>query len=747
MLVFFSNSCLSPAGYKSTIKLSLAVLISLLLMVNVAEAQKKSELPRFLKNISSQEIFPNADKLGKPIGDPLVAPVYDKGKQVGLVFLTSDYVNTIGYSGKPIHQLVSIDMQGIIKKVLLVEHHEPIVLIGIPEERITHVLKDYEGLDVGQLVRGTQRHQVDAVSGATVTIMVMDDNILRSAIKVARKYGLSGLKEKIKQSSGPVASINNELNIIKNWKELLAEGSIQQLKISLKQINKVFKETGNQLAIDNAEEGEDDEIFIELYAAMVSIPSIGRSVLGDNEYKNLLKKLQPGEQAIAIAGDGRFSFKGSGYVRGGIFDRFQIIQEDTSVRFHDSYHKRLRKVAAEGAPDLKEVGLFRTPADLKFNPAKPWLLQLLVGRDTGPTDKVFLTFDLNYSVPETYLNFTEVKAQTVFPADGLMQEANPIWKKMWDMKIPEVVVVSIALAVLTIIFFFQDWLVKRPVLNDRVRIGFLVFTLVVLGWYFNAQLSVVNILAMFNAFMTGFDWSYFLMEPLTFILWGSVAAALLFWGRGPYCGWLCPFGALQELINRVAKIFSIKQITVPWAIHERIWTFKYLIFLLLFGFSLYSLDWAEHLAEIEPFKTAIILKFIREWPFVIFALAVLIPGIFIERFYCRYICPLGAALAIPGRMRMFSWLKRYKECGSPCQRCSNECMVQAIHPEGNINVNECLYCLHCQVVYSDDHACPVVIQKRLKKERQTVRAEASALASSSNNKEESAIQIKINKNK
>jgi NosR/NirI family nitrous oxide reductase transcriptional regulator len=229
---------------------------------------------------------------------------------------------------------------------------------------------------------------------------------------------------------------------------------------------------------------------------------------------------------------------------------------------------------------------------------------------------------------------------------------------------------------------------------------------------------VVNILAMFNALVSGFDWGYFLMEPLIFILWGSVAAALLFWGRGPYCGWLCPFGALQELINRIAKLLNIKQVTVPWAIHERVWTFKYLIFLLLFGLSLYSLEWAERLAEVEPFKTAIILKFVRDWPYVVFALAVLAPGIFIERFYCRYLCPLGAALAIPGRLRMFAWLKRYKECGSPCQRCGNECMVQAIHPEGNINVNECLFCLHCQVVYSDDHICPVLIQKRLKRERQ-----------------------------
>jgi len=743
--VYFSKIYQPSIGHGNTIKLLITLIFIQLLMISSVQA--KSELPRFLKITSSQEIFPNADKIGKPIGTPLVAPAYEKGKQIGLVFLTSDYANTIGYSGKPIHQLVAIDMQGIIKKVLLVEHHEPIVLIGIPEERITRVLKNYEGFDVGELVRGTQKHQVDAVSGATVTVMVMDDNIIRSAIKVARNYGLSGLKAKIKQSAGPVASINKKLNVIKNWQELIDEGSVQQLKISLGQINKAFKETGNQQAIDNAEEGEEDEIFIELYAAMVSIPSIGRSVLGEHEYKNLMKKLQPGEQAIVLAGDGRFSFKGSGYVRGGIFDRFQVIQEDTSVRFHDRNHKRLRKVAANGAPAFKEVGVFRTPADLKFNPTKPWVLQLLVGRNTGPTDKVFLTFDLHYSVPESYLNFTEVNEISVADTDNLIQKANPIWKKMWYMKAPEVIVLSIAIIVLTAIFFFQDWLVKRPVLTDRIRIGFLVFSLVVLGWYFNAQLSVVHILAMFNAFITGFDWNYFLMDPLTFILWGSVAAALLFWGRGPYCGWLCPFGALQELINRVAKMFSIKQFTVPWAIHERIWTFKYLIFLLLFGFSLYSLDWAEHLAEVEPFKTAIILKFIREWPFVIFALAVLIPGVFIERFYCRYICPLGAALAIPGRMRMFSWLKRYKECGTPCQRCSNECMVQAIHREGNINVNECLYCLHCQVVYSDDHACPVVIQKRLKKERHAVRSDTSVLASSAGNNEESAIKIKMNKGK
>ncbi|MCW8933554.1 MAG: NosR/NirI family protein [Gammaproteobacteria bacterium] len=734
MLHIFEKGLTLIMGYRNTLK-SL-ILLLLLQCLPVTAVQANSELTRFLDVIKAQDIFPGADKLGSPIGDPLVAPVYKDGKQLGFVFLTSDYTNTTGYSGKPIHQLVALDMQGVIKKVLLVEHHEPIVLIGIPESKITAVLTEYEGLDVGKLVRGTQDHDIDVVSGATVTIMVMDDNILRSSIKVARNYGLSGLEVEIKKV-GPVATINPDINVVKDWQSLLEEGSVKSLKLTVGQINQAFKDSGKELVLDFPEEGDDAEVFIELYAAVVSVPSIGKSLLGEGEYKNLLKKLKPGEQAIMLAGDGRFSFKGSGYVRGGIFDRFQVIQGDMSIRFHDSYHKRLRSIAADGSPELKDVDVFRTPAELKFNGADAWTLELLVGRNIGPIKKVFLTFDLNYKTPDEYLIIKKVKKTTTTVKDR--EKSQAIWVKMWDLKMGEVVVLGLALFVLTLIFFFQNWLVKRPKLTDQVRIGFLIFTLFGIGWYFNAQLSVVNILAMFNALVSGFDWAYFLMEPLIFILWASVAASLLFWGRGVYCGWLCPFGALQELLNKIAKAFKIKQVKVPWAIHERIWTFKYLIFLFLFGFSLYSLEWAERLAEVEPFKTAIVLKFVREWPYVIFALALLLPGIFIERFYCRYLCPLGAALAIPGKMRMFSWLKRYKECGSPCQRCSNECMVQAIHPEGDIDVNECFYCLHCQVLYSDDHACPVMIQKRLKKERRSVNP------ASVKGKSGSAISIELEK--
>jgi len=261
------------------------------------------------------------------------------------------------------------------------------------------------------------------------------------------------------------------------------------------------------------------------------------------------------------------------------------------------------------------------------------------------------------------------------------------------------------------VFFFQFQATANARAFYWFRIGFLTFTLVWLGWMMNAQLSVVNLMALAGALQSGFSWDAFLLDPLVFIQWFAVAAALLFWGRGAYCGWLCPFGALQELTNKAARALKVPQWELPWGLHERLWPVKYMIFLGLFGVSLASIPTAERLAEVEPFKTAIILKFVRDWPFVVFALAVLAAGLFVERFYCRYLCPLGAALAIPARVRMFDWLKRYQTCGSPCQTCANECPVQAIHPTGEINPNECVNCLHCQVLYQSETKCPVVIRQ------------------------------------
>jgi NosR/NirI family nitrous oxide reductase transcriptional regulator len=707
-------------------------------------AMAESHLAEFLAKIKPSDLAEGADRFGSPEGTPPAAPIFKGTELLGYAYLNSDVLDATGYSGKPIHILVAIDVSGKILGAKLMEHHEPIVLVGIPEAKITAVIEHFRGADVRGMAAGTAEvSSPDIVSGATVTVLVIGDSIVRSALKMVQAKGLGG--PAAAASAPEVVAIDTTKGEIEDWQSLVGDGSVRRLHLSVSDINQAYEKSGNAEAAQRPEKGAPGETFIDLYVALATIPAVGRSLLGEAAYDQMMASLKPGQQAILVMGDGRYSFKGSGYVRGGIFDRIELVQDLEGVRFHDKAHTRIGDLAAAGAPRFKEISLFALPPDSKFDPAKPWQLKLLVQRSIGALDKAFLTFDLRYLPPEKYLKRTQApvviseaapQPEAVPPpstgADSALPEQpqtaagsegnTPLWQRIWNQRWLQVGVLLAAIGVLTVIFFFQDWLVRRPRLFGYVRTGFLTFTLFWLGWMVHAQPSVVNVLTFFNALITDFKWDYFLMDPLLFILWCSIAAALLFWGRGPFCGWLCPFGALQELTNKVARRLKVPQYTVPWAVHERLWPIKYVIFLGLFGVSIYSLTLGEQLAEVEPFKTAIVLRFMRDWPFVVFALTLVGAGLFIERFFCRYLCPLGGALAIPGRLRMFDWLKRYRECGNPCQRCANECPVQAIRPEGQINVNECIYCMHCQLLYWDDHKCPVMIQKRLKREKRLATA-------------------------
>lgn len=711
----------------------LMVFAALLCLLTAGGAARALTLAEGLAAVDATALVPGADRIGEPVGTPPVAPAFKGDETVGHVFLNSDFTNATGYSGRPIHILGAVTTDGTISGVRLVEHHEPIVLIGIPEDRIRAYIQGIVGYDAVTMTAPVETGEPDIISGATVTVLVMYDSVTRAAAKVVRRLGLGGLEAGA--PAAPVRQIDHDAPaVVKDWQTLLGEGAVRRLKLTVGEVNDAFARSGNAAAAERPEPGQPGDTVIDLYLAQVSVPTIGRSLLGENEWRNLQQSLEEGQTAILVMGQGRYSFKGSGYVRGGIFDRIQLVQDTASVRFRDRQHKRLGHVAAEGAPDFEEIGLFRVPADAGLQPAAPWELDLLVQRATGPLDKAFVTFDVSYAVPESYL--TEPPPAPAAPAAAPEAAAaaaaeetaarDALWKSIWRSNAVAIGLLGTGLLVLTAVFFFQDQVVRRPRVLKGIRYVFLTYTLVWIGWLANAQLSVVNILTLSNSLATGFSWQYFLMGPLVFILWFAVAASLLFWGRGPFCGWLCPFGALQELTNHAGRRLGIRQIRVPWGLHERLWPVKYMVFLALFGLALYDLALAETMAEVEPFKTAIILNFIRDWPFVVFALALLAIGLFIERFYCRYLCPLGGALAIPGRVRMFEWLKRWPECGTQCNRCARECPVQSIHPEGHINPNECIYCMHCQELYRDDFRCPHNVTRRLKKERRSTAGRRTA---------------------
>ncbi len=303
-------------------------------------------------------------------------------------------------------------------------------------------------------------------------------------------------------------------------------------------------------------------------------------------------------------------------------------------------------------------------------------------------------------------------------------DAEPIWLYVWKGKTFQIVILLLGLTVLMLILIMQDWLAKHATFLTYLRTGFLIYTVFFIGWYSLAQLSIVNVFTFVNSFLHGFSWENYLIDPMMFLLWGFVAVTILLWGRGVYCGWLCPFGALQELLFRIGEYFKIPTFEFPEVVHERLWAIKYIILLGLFGISMQSLVMAEQLAEVEPFKTAITLRFAREWSYVLYAVILLAISLFNRKFYCRYLCPLGAALTFPSKFRIFEWLRRYKECGRPCQICRTECEVRAIRSTGEINANECHYCLDCQVTYWNAYKCPPLVEKRKKRERASVKVAA-----------------------
>ncbi|MGU9803650.1 UNVERIFIED_CONTAM: regulatory protein NosR [Pseudomonas sp. CM11] len=662
-----------------------------------------------------ETIFPGSDGLSEPDGEFKVRTIRTGKDVLGYVFQSQNVVDIPAYSGKPINMQVILDTHGVIRDAYVLEHHEPILLIGIPVEKLHAFDAKYKGVKADRRVvvgrsSDLEAVTVDGISGATVTVMVVNEIIMRAAQKVA--VSLKLIEDRAGAAQKP-ATVRQDFYEPATWEQLTGNGAVRRLNLTRGQVDAAFKGTEAE-GIDNAAADQVDDTFIELYTADLNPPAIGRNLLGDNQYRFLMQDLKPGEQAIAVLGRGLFSYKGSGYVRGGIFDRVQLRQFGNVISFRDVDHQRLSDVFAKGMPEFDEMSIFIVREAARFDPGSPWSLELLVRRQTGAVSGVFSSFELPYQMPEQYLLRPPPTAEEL----AAIEVANrPTWVNIWYQKAFQIGVLCTALAVLMVILFLQDTFTKYPRFLHWLRRVYLVFTVVFIGWYALGQISVVNVLTFVHALFENFRWELFLTDPIIFILWTFTAASILLWGRGVFCGWLCPFGALQELINEAARKLKIPQYELPFAVHERLWAIKYIILLLLFGISLESMTAAEQFAEVEPFKTAITLKFDRQWWFVAYAVALLVINIFTRKVYCRYVCPLGAALAIPTKLRLFDWLKRRKECGTPCQLCAKECEIQAIHPDGHINANECHYCLDCQMTYHNENKCPPLVIKNKRKTR------------------------------
>jgi polyferredoxin len=252
-----------------------------------------------------------------------------------------------------------------------------------------------------------------------------------------------------------------------------------------------------------------------------------------------------------------------------------------------------------------------------------------------------------------------------------------------------------AFLVLAFVSFFRK--------SERLKVVTLVAAVAYLGFYKSQLISIVNVFGLLGGNLPLFrhNLAWYLLAVVTVV-------STVLWGR-VYCGRICAFGAFTQLVDRVVP--ARWQIRIPRALERRASLIKYGI---LGGAIAYFLATQDPLIYpyIEPFwmfglhlRTPVLLTMLG---------VLLVATIFVRNAYCRFLCPLGAALGILSKLTVFR-IKRWSECNT-CRICEKACEWGAIRGP-KIVMTECVRCDDCERLYEDTTKCPhhLIIIRGVKK--------------------------------
>ena len=236
--------------------------------------------------------------------------------------------------------------------------------------------------------------------------------------------------------------------------------------------------------------------------------------------------------------------------------------------------------------------------------------------------------------------------------------------------------------------------------SDRLKVVTLVAAVGYLGFYKSQLISIVNVFG-----LMGGNLPLFRQNLAWYALAAVTVVSTVLWGR-VYCGRICAFGALTQLVDRVVP--ASWQIEIPRALERRASWVKYGI---LGGVIAYFLTTGDPLIYpyVEPFW---MFGLQGKTPALWGGLALLLlTTVFVRNAYCRFLCPLGAALGLLSKLTVFR-IKRWSECRH-CRICEKTCEWGAIRgPE--IVLTECVRCDDCERLYEDTQKCPhhlIIIRK------------------------------------
>lgn len=636
---------------------------------------------------------------------PIASELEPDAGPIGYVFESIDLAPIPGFEGTPMNLLVAVDRKGAFIDVEVLRQHEPVFLSGLGEAPLKEFVRQYAGKNLRQQItvssaygstRGVaaDNHVVlDGVTKATASVRIVNQSVLAAALLVARaKLGFAD-----PGTRGPAAQARADVYQPLGFAALLERGLVGHLRLTNAAAEQLFAGT------DGAEVDEEGlahprDALVDLYIGYLNAPSIGRGLLGDAAYAELTQRLEPGQHALWIGTAGRYAMLDEAFVPGTQPQRLVLSQDELSIELRDMPFDFSPPAAA---PEFNAIRIFRVYAQAGLDPGRPMRIGLTISRAKGMmlpriTHK---TATLDYALPA---------ALFAYPP-----KPSPEWLLAWQGRWPDLAVISLALVLLSAVLARPKWVARDARRLRGFRMALLAFTLVYVGCYAQGQLSIVQVTGAVKSLAAGQGLASFLYDPVSLLLIAYTIATFVVWGRGTFCGRLCPFGAMQEFVAMLARRLRLPEWRLPATLARGLDRGRYAILAALVLAAAVTPRLADSMVEVEPFKTAITVGFDRDWPFVAYALVMLLAGAFVYKFFCRYLCPLGAVMVLGGKLRRFDWLARRLECGQPCQSCRYRCDYDAIERSGAIRYDDCFQCLDCVGVYHDPQRCaPVLLYQR-----------------------------------
>lgn len=616
------------------------------------------------------------------------------GGHAGWVIRSRPLAPLPGFAGEPMDLLITLDREGRFLDVSILEQHEPVFLSGLGTAPFEAFLDQYRGRTVGDSLtvgspasdahhEAASHTYLDGVSKATASVRIANETILAAA-RTAVRDRLGGA---VAAPARPLPEYREMLD----WSSMVAKTILQRLVLADGDVERAFAASiwEADTAVAAADPGAP---YLDLWLVDVGPPSVAQALLDAKTLATLARVLMPDEEPILILANGRHRLVDEDFVRNSTPDRISASQNGFPLALR---HADVEVGLAPGLPAFQQALLLRIDRRLGFDPASAWTFSLRVVREHGSfrPERGGRDFVLAYTPQPRF--YETVAAST---------PTNPVLAAVTDratmLFFATAGVIALGWALLR-----RSTGLARLANYPRIRLATLATVIVVIGFWGQAQLSIVTPLAVWAAIGNGQDLAFLLYDPLSLVLWIATLISLVIWGRGFFCGWLCPYGAMQEVFHRIGRWLAIPEFRVPAHLDRPLKVVKYVVLAALMFAAIVSATATSTLVEVEPFKTAITLGFRREVAFVVYAVAWLVLSLFVFKPFCRYVCPLGAMLAVAGRARRWDWIPRRAVCGTPCQFCRVRCDYGAIAQSGAIDYTECFQCLDCVRIEATPALC------------------------------------------